>query len=286
MSAEITINSSGGFNPLLARPPILQVAQLPQPIDRARIPAVIPPWYDRTPQILADQITIDGVSHRIKKLGDGKYHQVYEFLDDPTKILKVINRGPNGRCNVKNTPANQLISDVIELELADKYGIRTPKCFIRPDTYDTENKDYSPLFKKFNGGFFVNERIPHRVGITWSEKPMSEWEEIVFKPMSEWEEIEFKLMDFVGEILGLHIAEGFEIVSDFYVDNVMLSDEGEFVVVDMTHPEPTDDLVTAVWEKVQAWSAGNKEAEDYIMKDFSPGWQDTLTVSAKRQRTG
>lgn len=222
-------------------------------------------WYNKTPQIAGDQIPINRQLYEVKNLAYGDFHGIYQIINSgsPGQILKIIKPGyhPAG----KLTRAQILIEDIKELEDAKKYGIPMPICFLRPDNYDPENKEKG--FKgAFNGGFFVMEYVPNPVTFTWKSKPKS-----------EWSEQEIKIFDLVRLVLKLATVHKKEIAPDFFSRNVMIRDDGTPLVVDFFQPEPNEDLVDAIEEKIAHWSDGNKEVESYIEEGLIPDWRNKVT---------
>lgn len=222
-------------------------------------------WLLKNPLLMCDHIILHGEHIPVKTLSVGTNHKIYELEDGSNRILKTTYslRAPKKTIDTVN---NILLNDIRELELAAKHNIPMPKCYVRPDTYDPECKERYPACPRSNGGFFIMEKIPHKVEITWTHKTAS-----------EWTAREKNIFNLVAFILNLHIAENKEIAPDFYPRNVLVRDDDTPVVVDFHLHDPDEDLDVLetpisfyINEKLNAWCGENAEVRKYIT-DQLPG---------------
>lgn len=223
------------------------------------------PWLSKKPYIINNEAIINGKPYKLERIPGGSFHAVYKILhpDNHFTILKTLNQN--------NKPANPrdskhpLKMDIKELEDAEKYDIPYPKCFIRPDQYQSSGNE---------GGFFEMEYIPHPVDVTsWKNKNVN-----------NLTTRERNVLDLVKFILNLHIKNQKEIAPDFIPRNVMVRDDDTPVVVDMYHPDPEMDLEKAIEDKIKIWGGENPEIEQMLHSSLPSDWK--TRVKPTESQTG
>ncbi len=194
------------------------------------------------------QTRINNVVYDVANQRNGAFHKVFDLVGT-NRILKALKRED---ISVKRNEKTLTQNDLNELALAQKYNLPFPVCYVRPDEYTLEAAE---------GGFFVMEKIPHKVegAKTWLNKP----------PI-EWTDREKNVLNLVNTILNLHYTEKKEIVSDLFPRNVMVRDDDTAVLVDLVNPHSDGytgrklDLRTA--KKIYDWCENDSQVFDFVTR--------------------
>lgn len=218
-------------------------------------------------------IMINGNEYKLKYLGQGQNHKVYEILDaisiqghdlaPASSILKCANvsRGPN---KVKGILEGGIIS-YLQMK---REGLKLAQAYVFPHAF-LDSVDPK------NGGFWIIEKMKDVVST-------SGWEGN--KAIAQLSANDKQVLEFAKKYLTQSAREGREIINDFLPRNVMRNNQGELCIIDFS-PRDNEDFEMNLFHYLLAWSSGNESVWNFLIEEFPVNIKETLGKQLAAERT-
>ena len=227
---------------------------------RALVSQTRPAWSKKQPFLALGNFCMNGISHRVERIGDGAFHAVFKFLDEGTitiatrevplsnLVLKILARGRVG----PNKEVQVILDDQKGYVHLLTEAVPVVEILINPITFiDTHMSK--------NGMFWLVEKM---------DEPVTGKEWVDCESFEALDDKSKKVLSFAKHWLSRMADEKRDIINDFRKRNTMLKD-GEIKIVDYSAPENEKwEIKYMIGRYVADWANGNRVIFDWLISDF------------------
>jgi hypothetical protein len=264
-------------------PPSQEVFALKRRTKDNYQPKTNPDWFKKSPDLVLDSITINGIRLEIEELGVGEYHKAYKF-SQPSQIVIGDNRYPTDQVILKILNSIRIVAgskkerQAIEDEMKSyqkliSRGVPVALIYVNP-------MNFQDAVNPKNGKFWIVEKMTTPItGAGWKGTAPFESLKAPDQAILTWAAHWLTQMAITGE----------DIINDFRKRNTMLDSTGSLRVIDFSLPETEEvwDIKNNLSRYVLDWSNKNTKIIEFLTANFPPDLQasirNTLTAEIESE---
>lgn len=209
--------------------------------------------------VKSDFFLFHGKKYPIQMIGEGTWHCVYKFLEETTieiegkqlKTSQLIVKVPNQKIKKPSQLKTALKEDILAYSNMLKKKIPMPECYVNPANFEDKA---NPAI----GSYWIFKKMACSVSCKgWQNNESLEG----LCPNDQ------KILNFVKKYLTQSAIEEKEIIYGLYPRNIMLDDEGNPNVVDISLSSG-DDFNECLFEYLITWSNCNENIYRFLTSEF------------------